>query len=116
MSPVRIKYFGLISMTKCAYLVALAVAGGFALFVVLIGALLGLLPPLDTMWSREHHVAASGVQAWFHNYFYWFLVVCLIAEAIDVYCSLRQFAKKEKEQRAALDEMLRQGRADGGDE
>ena len=100
MSPVRIKYYGLIPITKFAYLVALAAAGGFALFVMLIGALLGLLPPLDTMWSLQHHVPQSGIQAWLHNYLYWFIVACLIAEVIDIYCSLRLFAKKEKESSA----------------
>jgi hypothetical protein len=104
MSPVRIKYYGLIPMTKFAYVVALAAAGTFALFAVLTVALLGLLPPLDTMWSRQHHMPQSGIQALFNNYLYWFIFACLIAEAIDIYCSLRQFAKKEKEQRTSLDE------------
>jgi hypothetical protein len=96
MSAVRIKYLGLIPMTKFAYLVAVAAAGGFALFAVLIAAILGLLPPVDTMWSRQHHLPHSGILAWWHNYLYWFILVCLFAEAIDIYCSLRQFAKKQR--------------------
>jgi hypothetical protein len=113
MSSVRINYYGLIPMTKFAYLVALVAAGGLALFVLLLGALLNCLPPLDTMWSREHHLAEPGVFAVVHNYLYWIIVVCLIAQVIDTFTTLRLFAKKEREQRALLDKLLQEEQAAG---
>jgi hypothetical protein len=113
-SRVRIKYFGLIPMTRFAYLVALAATGGIALFIVVVGAILGLLPPMDTMWSRENHLPAASLEAWLYDYFYWFVFACLMGQVIDIYRSLRQFARKEQQQRALFEELLRQTRADGG--
>lgn len=113
MSPVRIKYYGLIPMTRFAYLVALAAAGAFALAMVLLGAILGGLPPLDTMWSRQHHLAGPGAYSWLHNHLYWVFLVCLVAQMIDTFCTLRLFAKKEKEQHAYLDRLVQEVPAGG---
>ena len=56
MKPVWIKYYGIIPMTKLGYLFTLAIVGVFAALVVLAAAVFGTLPPLDTMWSRQHHL------------------------------------------------------------
>ena len=56
---------------------------------------IGTLPPLDTIWSSQHHLPGSGFAVWFHNYFYWFVVACVFAESIDIYCTMRAFAAKE---------------------
>ena len=99
MPPVRIKYYGLIPMTKRAYLIALTASGLMALFIVVTGGMLGALPPLDTMWSSEHHRRGTDVLALLHNYLYWIIVVCLAAQAFDIWITLRVFAKKEAAQR-----------------
>jgi hypothetical protein len=104
MKPVWIKYYGLIPMTKRGYLIALGVTGGIVFWILLVLALLGTFPPLDTMWSRQNHRPGSDLGVWFHNYWYWFLVVCLIAQAIDTWCTLHAFAKKEAEQKAWREE------------
>jgi hypothetical protein len=100
MKPVWIKYYGLIPMTRTGYLIALNAAAGIVLLIVLMAALAGLLPPVDTMWSAQHHRPGRDVGAWFYNYLYWILVVCLVAQGIDTLCTLRVFARKEAEQRA----------------
>jgi hypothetical protein len=101
--PVWIKYYGFIPMTRSGYLIAMAVAGSAAAFIVLMSALAGYLPPLNTMWSSRYHLPGRGIGVWLYNYCYWFLLVCLIAQAIDTFCTLRLFAKKEAEQRAQLE-------------
>jgi hypothetical protein len=113
MKPVWIKYYGLIPMTKWGYLIALITAGAVVSLMILMAAVAGLLPPLDTMWSRRHHVPSSNTGAWLYNYCYWLLLVCLVAQAIDTLITLRTFARKEAEQRAQLDaewERLGEGR------
>ena len=114
MKPVWIKYYGLIPMTKRGYLITLAIAGGFAFFAVLLAAALGGLPPLDTMWSRQHHRPGSGVDVFFYNYLYWILIVCLVAQAIDTWTTLHTFAKKEAEQKAQLEKEWDRLDAGGG--
>jgi len=108
MAPVRIKYYGLLSMTRFAYLVALAVAAGIAVLVMLVAAIMGALPPLDTIWSHQHHVGAPGLVAWLHNYLYWLILACLVAQGIDTFCTMRAFATKEMEHRARLDKLLQE--------
>src|SRR5262249_1490539 len=66
MKPVWIKYYGLIPMTRFGYLIALLVAGVFAVAAVLAGGISALMPPLATMWARRtrrppHRGPAIGV-------------------------------------------------------
>ena len=98
MPPVRIKYYGLIPMTKRGYLIALGLSALVAVAVVIVALSLGLLPPLDTMWSKEHHLRRSGIWPLFHNYMWWIIVACLVAQAVDTCLTLRAFRKKEAEQ------------------
>ena len=116
MKPVWIKYYGLIPMTRWGYLITLAVAGAIVLLMLLLGACAGLLPPLDTAWSRQHHVREPAGFAWLHNYFYWIIGALFLAQGIDVLCTMRAFDKKEAEQRARLaaewDDLDDEGRPD----
>ena len=100
MPPVRIKYYGLIPMTKRTYLIALAAAALLAIAVVATAAVMGLLPPLDIMWSREHHLRGNGFALWLHNYSYWIIAFCLVAQVVDTFLTLRVFARREAEQRS----------------
>ncbi|HYT91685.1 MAG TPA: hypothetical protein VEL76_23430 [Gemmataceae bacterium] len=103
MKPVWIKYYGLIPMTRFGYLTTLAAVAGFAFVAVLAAAVLGTMPPLDTMWSRQHHLPGPGIGVWFYNYMYWFILACLVAQVIDTWTTLHTFAKKEAAQRAQLE-------------
>src|SRR5438309_6293960 len=99
MAPVRIKYYGIIPMTKRAYLIGLVAAGFFVLLILCGFAIFGVMPALDTMWSSEHHFPHPGIGVWLYNRLYWVLVIGLVIQALDVWITLRVFAKKEAEQR-----------------
>ncbi len=101
MEPVRIKYYGLVAMTKRAYLIATAVAAAVALLVIALAAAFQGLPPFRWPWE-EPVVRGKGFVPWLHNNLYLVLGTLLLLELIDIVTVLRQFAKKEAEQRAQL--------------
>src|SRR5436305_1490185 len=70
--------------------------------VLLLAGVLGLMPPLDTMWSSRHHLPPSVGAVWIYNYAYWLILACVVAQVIDTWMTLQTFAKKEAEQRAQL--------------
>ena len=96
MEPVRIKYFGLIPMTRTAYLVTTAVSGGAVVVLVLFAVSLGIVPFRQLPWDPA--LAPFGLEGWFWNW--WTLGFLVILEAFDVWITLRQFARREAEQRA----------------
>jgi hypothetical protein len=90
-------------MTKFGYLVALGVAGGIALLFFVCLGLLGLLPPLSTLWAPDPlRAARGGASGFMYNYCWWLVLLCLVAQGIDTWCVLRTFANKEAEQKARL--------------
>ncbi len=100
MSPTRIKYWGLIPMSRRGYLLALGTAALFAAAIFLIFALMGKLPPLRTLWEEVPVRTPTFWQYWFFNNVYRIVVICLIAQAIDTFLVLRRFARKEAEEQA----------------
>jgi hypothetical protein len=101
MKPVRIKYYGLIPMTRRAYLIATAIASVFAVTIWAVAVALGHLPPLNWPWKQDQ-IPGTGPWPWFYNHVYWFLLVCLVAEALDVFVTLRTFARKGALERGRL--------------
>jgi hypothetical protein len=99
---VWIRYYGLIPMTRRGYLIALTAACVIAVVVIGAAALLGRMPPLETVWSPDARVAHGGIVALCYNYGYLIIIACLVAQAIDTYCTLRLFAKREAEELARL--------------
>ena len=99
---VWIRYYGLIPMTRRGYLITLTTACGVAVVVLGAAALLGRMPPLETMWFPDARVAHGGIVAFCYNYGYLIISACLVAQAIDTYCTLRLFAKRETEELARL--------------
>jgi flagellar biosynthesis protein FlhB len=97
MQPVRIKYYGLIPMTKQAYWICTVVAFIFAFAIVAIAALLRQLPPLSSLWELSPAKPAQGIRPFIYNHFYQIVVVGLVLEVIDIITTMRQFAKKEAE-------------------
>ncbi len=98
MKPVRIKYWGLIPMTRRGYLIALALAGGFAIAAIAICGIMGRLPPLRSLWREIPGRAPNVWEYWFYNNLYRILIMCLIAQVLDTFVVLRRFARKEAEQ------------------
>jgi hypothetical protein len=93
--PVRIKWFGLIPMTKTAYLVTTAITGGVVVILVLFLVTLGIVPFRQLPWDPA--LAPFGLDAWVWNW--WTLGLLVVLEAFDVLITLRQFARREAEQR-----------------
>jgi hypothetical protein len=97
MRPVKIKYLGLIPLSRRAYLTALAVAGVVACGMLIVAAIADTLPPLPTLWEAPLWDSTQGPGFWLYANFYRIILVCLIGEALDAYFVLRRFAKKEAE-------------------
>jgi hypothetical protein len=102
LKPVWIRYYGLIPMTRRGYLLALGSAAAVLLLFLVAGAALELLPPLDTLWSGQHRLPGSGFGTFSYNFLYWVVIVCLTAQVVDTWCTLRIFARAEAEQWARL--------------
>lgn len=115
MKPVWIRYYGILPMTKFGYLVTLAIAAAVGVVVIVVGLLLGVLPPLSTLWRHDPVMAQHGFFGLIYNYMWWVFIVCVIAQAIDTFATMKVFAKKEAEQLAQL-EALEQEERDWDDE
>jgi hypothetical protein len=102
MKPVWIMYYGLLPVTRFGYLVATGV-GWFGVAVLgLVGLIFGFLPPLETLWQWDPFMGTQGITGLFYNYFWWFVVVCAMAQVVDIWITLGLIAKKEDEQKAEL--------------
>jgi hypothetical protein len=101
MQPRRIKYFGLVWMTRRGYLISLAVAGFVAVACIAVAAAMGTMPPLRSLW--EPVLQGPGFRVFFVNNLYRLLLLCLVAQALDTFVVLRKFAKKEAEQKRAIE-------------
>jgi hypothetical protein len=100
MEPVWIKYYGLVWMTKAGYLIGTSIALSFAAVAFLMAYPTDLVPPFH--WpGTPPPPNLTGRGGWFYNHFYDLLALALVAEAIDVVVTLRCFARKEAERRAA---------------
>ena len=106
MEPVRIKYYGLVWMTKRSYLVTTAVAGVGAALILGVAAAAGLLPPFRWPWE-EPALPGTGFGPWFYNHLYLILGVLLLLEVVDIVTVLRKFARKEAEQKAAKEALTK---------
>ena len=98
MPPVRIKYYGLIWMTKSAYLITTLVVAIFAAGVMALAFLKGALPPFRWPWQPVTNPNAVGFAGLLYNHLYDLILFCLVAEGIDIVVTLRTFARKDAEQ------------------
>jgi len=107
MQPVRIKYYGLISMTRRGYLISLAVGGIVAAGCLVFGALMGFMPPLRSLWEP---VVEKGPAFYVFciNNLYRFMILCLLLLTLETYVILRKFARKEAEQQNQIGAALQQ--------
>jgi hypothetical protein len=106
MEPVRIRYWG-VSLTRRGYLMSLAVAAALVVAVFIVGALLGGLPPLSSLWQPMPVKAQTPAGYWFllfHHNLYRIVVVCLVVFVVDTLVTLRRFAAREAERHAQLKE------------
>jgi len=104
--PIRIKLYGLVSVTKRGYLTQLA-------FVVVLLLLLLILwlsaPPAVAVDLKEAPPELS--HSWVYrvglavrpllNYLPWVIVVCALLAALEAFLVLRRFAREEEARRRA---------------
>jgi hypothetical protein len=97
---IRIKYYGLISVSKRGYLLSSAVTLAILGIGLVLGYAAGILPPLSTLWGVPWPWAQLTPWPWVYQYLYWFILVGLIAEVVITVRMLRRFAVLEAEQQA----------------
>jgi len=95
--PVRIKLYGLISLTKRTYLICLAIGGG-GLLVLLFVWFVTITPetPLEKIGRAPFH-------PWYlwRSYGPWVIAAGLLLGAAEAYVVLRRFRRAESEQQQA---------------
>ena len=101
MKPVRIKYYGLIWMTRRTYLLTTLILGLIVLIFFLLITVSGAarLPDFHWPWDPMPANAEPGFQGWVTHYFWTIMVVFLLAEAVDILVTLRKFAEREAEEK-----------------
>jgi hypothetical protein len=100
MEPIRIKYYGLIPITRRGYLITTAVAFVVAGCMLALARVVGRLPPFTWPWEQAQFAAGSGFAPWFFNNFWRIILLLLVLELVDIATVVYRFAQKEAEQRA----------------
>lgn len=96
MGPVRLKYYGLIWMTRRTYLILQAVALLLCLVLMAVGFLTALV------LSQMPATGTDTLIARFVASLFWIGLAALLAESLETYLMLRKFARAEAEQQAKL--------------
>jgi hypothetical protein len=91
--PIRIKLYGLVSVTKRGYLVQLAVV------VVLLAVLLGIWA-LPSAGDVRDLPPEYGRLLTFLHYLPWVVLACTVLVAVEAFVVLRRFAREEALRRA----------------
>jgi|GEM_PF-6651257 hypothetical protein len=102
MTPVRIKYLGLLPMTRRTYLTLqfIALLGSIALMVVGLSVMLrtGVIFPHLPVMNVEDDLIYQALLSLF-----WIGLLAFIAESIEAIVVLRKFARAEAEQKIRLE-------------
>jgi hypothetical protein len=101
MEPVQIRYYGLFWLTKSGYLIGTLIAACGVVVGFLMAYPTGYLPPPRWPWEPVPDPYLTGARGWLYNHLYDLALFCLVMEAIDIVVTLRRFARKEAERRAA---------------
>jgi hypothetical protein len=101
-SAVRLKYYGLIWVTKRGYLIGTVVTAAILAIGLVAGYAAGVLPPLSTMWGEQWPAARLTPWPWLYSCLYWLILVGVIIEVFVTIRMLRRFAEKETEKRTPV--------------
>src|SRR5262249_281594 len=103
MSQIRIKYYGILPITKRGYLLATAVGGVVALGVIVVCMLIGRMPPLSTLWQPwQPSPARERLLFRLYDHLYHIILICIVLQIIDGFVVLRRFQRLEAAQRVSL--------------
>ena len=91
--PIRIKLYGLVTVTKRGYLIQLAVV------VVLLAVLLGIWLRVRAADLRDLPPSAERLFQLL-NALPWVVLACAVLVAVEAYVVLRRFARAEAERRS----------------
>jgi hypothetical protein len=95
--PVRVKVYGLISLTRRAYLICVAVGGVGLLALLVLWALTAGTP---TPAEKAGKFPLTPFYIW-RNYAPWMLAAAALLEGIEVTIVLKRFRRAEAEQQKA---------------
>jgi hypothetical protein len=101
MGPVRIKYYGVLWLTRTTYVVLQSIA----LLLCVAMAAVGLAAMLSAGAVFPHVPANADETEWITQgliLLFWVGLLTLLAESIETYVVLRKFARAEAEQRSQL--------------
>lgn len=96
---VTIRYYGMVDLTRKGYLRALAWVGGVVLAGLIAGVLLGVLPPVSTLWRPGP--PRPGPLGWFLHRFWAIILFFGLAQVVETLFTLRVFRRKEAERRTS---------------
>ena len=103
MSQIRIKYYGILPITKRGYILATAVGGVVALGVIVVCMLIGRMPPISTLWQPlQPPPGRERLLFQLYDHLYHIILICVVLQIIDVFVVLRRFQRLEAAQRASL--------------
>jgi hypothetical protein len=101
MKPIKIRYYGVLPLTRSQYLLATFWLSTFLLGFMLTLALLAAerFPPFHWPWEPLDPYALPGWRGVFLHHFYSIMALFLLFEVIDIMVTLRKFRVKEREMR-----------------
>jgi TRAP-type mannitol/chloroaromatic compound transport system permease small subunit len=99
MQPVRVKYYGLLALTRRQYLFCQAVL--LVLFLIVMVVMLALPMP-DALREAARTDFKAGLIKFLWDNFLWIGLVVLVLEGIETVIMLQKFARQEAGQRAGL--------------
>ncbi len=94
-TPIRIKLYGLFSVTRRGYIAQLAIGG-----LLLIGLLIvrAMMPSLSQLGGQTEDMAVRGrVMLWLLDNLHWVVLAFVILFGVEAFFVLRRFARLEAE-------------------
>jgi uncharacterized membrane protein len=98
-APVRIRLYGLISVTKRGYLTQLVLA---SMLLVVLLVVRSSLPPLPIGYRPQDLGAGGAVALWLLSNLHWVVLGLLLLFMLEAFFVLRSFAREEARQKNAF--------------
>jgi len=101
MKPVKVRYFGVLPLTRKAYWrILFWVCVATTILVILVLTLTSRpVPPFHWPWETPSPTLKSTADLLYYHYGYTLVAACIIAQIIDAAVMMKKFAAKEQERR-----------------